>query len=77
MPFTWNAFQKEDNSFIKSVSSIGNHLVISVRNFLTIHIEMLFTVPYYKDKVLGDWYKYIEQSPERMTDTQCVGFIFA
>ena len=28
-------------------------------------------------KILGHWYKFIEQSPERKSDTQFLGFIVA
>ena len=30
---------------------------------------------FYSVKLLDYWYKFIEQSPERMTDTQFLGFI--
>ena len=42
MPVNGSDFQKEDNSFIKSVSTILNPFAIPVCNFLTIHVLMLW-----------------------------------
>ena len=42
MPVNENVFQMEDNSVIKSVSSILNRLAISVCNFFTIHVLLLW-----------------------------------